>query len=63
MALAHARPDERRRGPVAILATKPILYGMACAYAATATPRGRVEVFPDREEAERWLQAKARGAD
>jgi hypothetical protein len=43
-----------RRGPVAIVATSPSLYAMACAYAALSKP-GRIAVFRDRVEADQWL--------
>lgn len=45
------------RGPVAVVAANPVIYGMACAYAAMSAP-GRVEVFSDREEAENWLATR-----
>src|SRR5713101_5171433 len=32
----QSAPAERHRGPVAIVATNPILYGMLCTYAALA---------------------------
>ena len=50
--------QEGPRGPVAIVAGGSVIYGMACAYAAMSEPKGRVEVFPDRPEAERWLDAR-----
>ena len=49
---------ESTRGPVAIVATSPVIYGISCAYAAMSKPKGRAEVFRDREEAERWLDER-----
>jgi len=46
------------RGPVAIVATNPVIYGISCAYAAMSKPKGRAEVFRDREDAERWLDER-----
>jgi hypothetical protein len=47
-----------RRGPLAILATDPDHYIMACAYAALRQPTRTVEVFRALDEAEQWLTAK-----
>ena len=49
------------RGLLAIVATNPALYGMACAYAALAKPPGRVSVFRDRPEAELWIASRTGG--
>lgn len=49
------------RGPVAIVAGGAIIYGVACAYAAMAEPRGRVEVFRDRDDAGQWLTGRMGG--
>jgi hypothetical protein len=50
--------SEQSRGPLAIVATNPVLYGVACAYAAKATPPGRAAVFRDRDEAVTWLASR-----
>jgi hypothetical protein len=46
-------------GPEAILASDPILYAVACTYAALGRPMLTIEVFRDRAEAEEWLTAQA----
>jgi hypothetical protein len=44
------------RGPVAVVATQPALFGMAHMYAALSDQiAGRVEAFYKLAEAERWL--------
>jgi hypothetical protein len=53
---AELRQGEGSRGPVALLATDPALYGRLCTYAAL----GRlttltIQVFRDLGDAERWL--------
>jgi hypothetical protein len=55
---AELRQGEEPRGPVALLATDPTLYGRLCTYAALgrSTPLS-IEVFRDRSEAEQWLIA------
>jgi hypothetical protein len=53
--------DGRARGPIAVVVTDPMLYGMACAYAALG-PAGAFEVFQDRAEAEAWLAQTSRSA-
>jgi len=51
---------EQPRGPVAFLVTDPILYGMLCKYAALGRSKLTVvEVFRDRDDADRWLFAHA----
>ena len=53
---------EARRGPVALLATEPILYSRLCAYTALGRSTTlTIEVFRDWDEAEQWLTAKLRG--
>jgi hypothetical protein len=45
-----------QRGPVAIVATQPVLFGMAHMYAALSDQAaGHVEAFYEIAEAERWL--------
>ena len=56
---ASHRPSEGLRGPVAILVTEPVLYGIACTYAAMGQSRLTINVFRDRDEANQWLAAKA----
>jgi hypothetical protein len=51
---------ERGRGPVALLATEPILYGRLCAYAALGRPMFTIEVFRNWDEADLWLTGGAR---
>ena len=53
----QSRPDEPLRGPIALLVTNPVLYGVACTYAALGRSKLTVEVFRDWDEADRWLAA------
>jgi hypothetical protein len=47
-----------RRGPVALVATGPIIFGRLCTYAVLArSPTLAIEVFRERSEAEEWLTA------
>jgi hypothetical protein len=48
-----------RRGPIAILATAPLVYDVACSYAALGRSTLTIEVFRDADEAEQWLTAKS----
>jgi hypothetical protein len=50
-----------RRGPIAILATGPLVYDVACSYAALGRSTLTIEVFHDSDEAEQWLTAKLNG--
>jgi hypothetical protein len=52
---AASRPTEGRRGPVALLVTDPILYRLACTYAALGRTTVTVQVFRDSDEADLWL--------
>jgi hypothetical protein len=69
LTLAELRPilsqaSQRRsvkRGPVAILATDPSVYNMACSYKALGRSTLTIEVFRDRAEAEQWLTASTEG--
>ncbi len=45
------------RGPIAIIATDPHLYSMACAYAALPNS-GTVAVFRSPTEADQWLASQ-----
>jgi hypothetical protein len=71
LTLAELRPilgraSQRRgaaRGPIAILAADPIVYDMACAYAALGRSTLTIEVFRDLDEAEQWLTAQAKAME
>ena len=58
MELARSGGPNDTRGPLAIVAVNPTLYGISCAYAALAQPRGRVQVFRDRDDAKEWLASR-----
>jgi hypothetical protein len=53
-------PDGQSAGPIAVVVTQPVLYAMACAYAALGHP-GLFAVFRDRAEADAWLATNTRG--
>ncbi|HEV3062849.1 MAG TPA: hypothetical protein VGY48_31675, partial [Vicinamibacterales bacterium] len=56
VAQAATREGEGPRGPVALLANKPILYSKLCTYTAlTRSTTRAVEVFRDLDEADKWL--------
>ena len=55
---AQDRPGAGTRGPVAILATNPFVYGLACSYAALGRSKMTIGVFRDVEEADAWLTAQ-----
>jgi hypothetical protein len=57
--LSEAARTTEARGPVALLATDPVIYGRACTYAALTRPTLTVEVFRDLDKAEEWLTAQA----
>ncbi len=44
-------------GPVAVVASDPHLFGLACAYADLIRHPLRIEIFRARDEAERWMTA------
>lgn len=52
---AQPGPDGQQRGPVAVLVTSAILYGLACAYQSLTRSRRALDVFRGRAEAEAWL--------
>jgi hypothetical protein len=47
--------EHRPHGPEAILTTNPVLYGLACTYAALGRSALRIEVFREASEAAQWL--------
>jgi len=53
--------QHRPHGPEAILTVNPILYGLACTYAALGRSALRIEVFRDADEAAQWLTAQTNG--
>ena len=55
---ASSRQGESPRGPVAILATDPVMYGVACTYAALGHAKLTVRVFRHVDEADLWLTAE-----
>lgn len=54
-ALTKPRPGEPPRGPVAVVSTNPVMYGLACLYAAMVKAYATVSIFRDRDEADAWL--------
>src|SRR6202049_1723270 len=57
--LSEAARTTEPRGPVALLATDPVIYGRACTYAALTRSTLTIAVFRDWAEAEQWLTANA----
>src|ERR1700736_4769361 len=55
------RPGTGARGPVAILATDPALYGRMCTYAALRRATLTIEVFRYLDRAEEWLSTQLNG--
>jgi hypothetical protein len=51
--------QHRPHGPEAILTSSPILYRLACTYAALGQSTLTIEVFRDTDEATQWLAALA----
>jgi hypothetical protein len=51
------------RGPVAILATDPVMYGIACTYAALGHAKLTIRVFRHVDEADRWLAGETKPAE
>jgi len=51
------RAAEGSRGPVALLATEPIMYGRLCTYAALGQSKLTIQVFRDLDQADAWLAA------
>jgi hypothetical protein len=60
--MSYAAQTRRPRGPIAILATDPAVYGRACTYAALGRSTTlTIGVFRDRTEAEQWLTDTRKG--
>jgi hypothetical protein len=55
------RPGTGARGPVAILAIDPALYGRMCTYAALRRATLTIEVFRYLDRAEEWLTTQLNG--
>jgi hypothetical protein len=54
-------PDPSGRGPIAVVAVDPVLYGTMCVYSALMARLGvRLQVFRAVPEAEDWLQQESR---
>jgi hypothetical protein len=51
--------DQRPRGPLALVSTGMPIYAIACMCAALGGTKRQVEVFLDRDEADKWLAAAA----
>ena len=58
-ALTQPRPGEPPHGPVAVVSTNPVIYGLACLYAAMVSSHATVSIFRDRDEACAWLTQRA----
>jgi hypothetical protein len=61
--MSEADRTTQPRGPIAILATEPAIYGRACTYAALTRATLTIEVFRDLDNAERWLTAQAKARE
>ena len=61
--MSEAERTTQPRGPVAILATDPVIYGRACTYAALTRATLTIEVFRDLDKAEQWLTAQAKATE
>jgi hypothetical protein len=58
---AGLRQGEGPRGPVALLATDEVLYNRLCTYAALGRATTlTIDVFRDKDNAERWLTAQSK---
>jgi hypothetical protein len=59
MGRASANPPAARRpGPVALLATEPMLYSRLCTYATLGQSKANIQVFRDHADAMAWLTAE-----
>jgi hypothetical protein len=61
--MSEAARTTRPRGPLAILATDPVIYGRACTYATLGRATLTIEVFRDLDKAEQWLTAQVRATE
>jgi hypothetical protein len=57
-ALIKPRHGEPPRGPVAVVSMNPVMYSLACLYAAMVSAHTTVSIFRDRDEADAWLHKK-----
>jgi hypothetical protein len=57
--MSQAALTNRPRGPLAIVAIDPVIYGRACTYATLGRATLTVQVFRARDEAEQWLTLAA----
>jgi hypothetical protein len=53
-------PNNERRGPLAVVVSNPLVYGVACAYAALAGARRHMQVFHDLIDADEWLSQQSK---
>jgi hypothetical protein len=58
--MSEAARTTRPRGPLAIVATDPIIYGRACLYATLGRATLTIAVFRELDEADQWLTAQAK---
>src|SRR6202049_3753526 len=61
--MSEAARTTQSRGPLAIVANDPVIYGRACTYATLARGTLTVEVFRNLDEAEQWLTAQAKATE
>jgi hypothetical protein len=52
-------PVKGARGPIAIVADDPVIYRMACVFAALGSPKLNIEVFREYADAEAWLATQS----
>jgi hypothetical protein len=57
--MSEAAQTTRPRGPIAIVATEPVIYGRACMYATLGRATLTIQVFRYLERAEEWLTAQS----
>jgi hypothetical protein len=60
--MSRAALINRPRGPVAILATDPVIYRRACTYTELGSATLTIGAFRNWDEAEAWPTARARKA-
>jgi hypothetical protein len=61
--MSEAARTTRPRGPLAIVATDPFIYGRACLYSTLGRATLTIEVFRDLDKAEAWLTAQAKAME